>query len=153
MAAPPIFTSTPLFQVYSPFLVKIFVLPTSDSIFGRSSPPPSPLIRGGRGGVPTMTLEWNHGFRGKHSFNFFLWLKFRVISHSKRNSFQWFASLIIPIFWRKLDFFHLSFNKIISVSPDQKPWLHFLKMFKEIRFLEQILLTLSAWLKTIERLM
>ena len=66
--------------------------------------------------------------------NFFHWLKFRVISHNKRNRFQWFASLSIPIFWRKLDFFHLRFNKILRVPPDWKPWLYFFKMFEKVRF-------------------
>ena len=66
--------------------------------------------------------------------NFFHGLKFRVIRHNKRNHFQWFASLSIPIFWRKLDFFHLRFNKILRVTPDWKPWLHFFKMFEKVRF-------------------
>ena len=46
---PPISTSTPPFKVYSPFLAKNFEpLPPSDSIFGRSYPPPFNKMGGGR---------------------------------------------------------------------------------------------------------
>ena len=56
---PPHFYMKPLFQVYLPFLAINFVPPfppSSDSIFGRSYPPPFPLIWGRGGGVPTMNL-------------------------------------------------------------------------------------------------
>ena len=45
--------TTPLFQVYTPFLAKNFVPPPSDAIYGRSYPP-SPFNKG-RG--PTMTIQ------------------------------------------------------------------------------------------------
>ena len=49
---PPISTSTPLSGL-SPLSSKIFGIPPSDSIFGKSYPP---LIRAGGGGVPTMKI-------------------------------------------------------------------------------------------------
>ena len=46
-----------------------------------------------------------------------------------------FVSLSIPIVWHKLNFFHISFIKILRVSSDRKLWLHFFQMLKDVRFL------------------
>ena len=46
------------------------------------------------------------------------------------------VSIGIPIFESILTFLQLSFNTILKVSPDRKPWLHFFKMFREVKFVK-----------------
>ena len=57
---PPISTSTPPFQGYPPFLANFLVPPHPQvTQFLKVLPPPSPLIMGGGGGVPTMSGQYS----------------------------------------------------------------------------------------------
>ena len=43
-------------------------------------------------------------------------------------------------------FFHLNFSKILRVYPDQKPWLHFLKILKNVIFVRENSANPHEWL-------
>ena len=140
-----------LFSFMAPFLAKSFDLPPNDSIFGRSYPPPPPLIRVGRFnyGLPTNGPQWKYSHTAflcypchcTYVFSIFI-LHYNLVFDCK---FIWLEKLCkFFIYWvnfcageRYLFTFFLSWNNLDIIYPS-----HFRKNWDWLNILNWLIFTI-----------